>query len=50
MEEELKLCDSCKKLKPDVQWTKDPFMDEIHNEEVFMNLCEQCYLESCEQI
>jgi len=37
-----KRCDKCGNVKPDVQRRVDPYTQEIDNEKVEMNLCDDC--------
>ena len=44
------ICDYCKQEKPDVKETFDPFHLEINDEEILVNLCNECYQIACEDI
>lgn len=46
----METCDSCNKQKPDVKYTSDPFMQDVHNETVMRHLCDECYHEICSDI
>jgi len=40
---ELLECDSCHQMKSDVKLRRDPFLWEVHDEEKFRYLCDDCY-------
>ena len=43
-------CDYCNKYKEDVKYVLDPYAAEIHDEEMFIYLCDDCYQEFLEEI
>ena len=43
-------CDDCGKKKKDVIETICPYVDELHDEKVECQLCEDCYHERCMDI
>jgi|LGOV01.1.fsa_nt_gb hypothetical protein len=43
-------CDHCNKCNADVKKIMDPFMEEIHEEEVEVTLCSDCYTERMQDI
>lgn len=44
------VCESCGKVKDDVEWTTDPFAEEIHDKTVWMWLCRECWQEYADDI
>jgi hypothetical protein len=44
------ICDGCHKEKEDVRSCLDPYAKEINDEEIDMNLCEDCYQNRCDDI
>ncbi len=38
-------CGVCKKKKADVRSRPDPFMQEIHEEKIIRNYCDDCFLD-----
>lgn len=42
-------CESCEKIK-EVYLCIDPFVAEIHNQDVWMFLCEECYQQRCNDV
>jgi hypothetical protein len=43
-------CDDCGVCSEDVEYTIDPYIDEIYDEEEWCNLCPDCYHERCQDI
>ena len=37
-----RLCQVCDKRKPDVRYVRDPYLWDVHREEKWMDLCEDC--------
>lgn len=46
----LQICESCEKSKGDVILTLNPFAHDVHNEEYWEFLCEDCYGQACADI
>jgi hypothetical protein len=44
------MCETCKKVKPDVQWIPDPYQLEINEVEDWSWMCNQCYRNSADDI
>ena len=38
-------CEGCNRAKKDVQTCNDPYALDVYNEEVEVNLCDDCYSE-----
>lgn len=45
LKEELNKCESCGKVSEDVEYTINPYIQEIGHEEVWEYLCDRCYHE-----
>ena len=43
-------CDECGKEKDDVKECFDPYSDEINDEKIKCNLCDECYHDRCMEI
>lgn len=42
-EEEKNKCDICGEYKADVEYTIDPYIEEIYGESIYKNMCDECY-------
>ena len=43
-------CELCGQIKPDTQRRLDPFLEDVHNERVWRNICDACFQERLDEI